>query len=116
MLANLFLGHHEDIWLNKYQRPYVQFYRRFVGDCFCLSNTEDDTLSLFDVLSSQNASIKFIVKKENNIMLAFLDVCINNKDPSCLLTSLHPRNTFTRLLNNLFSFLPCRIRLVLFVH
>ena len=38
------------------------------------------------------------------MMLAFLDVCINNKDPSCLLTSLHPRYTFTRLLNNLFSF------------
>ena len=36
-------------------------------------------------------------------MLAFLDVCINNKDPSCLLTSSHPINTFTRLLNNLFS-------------
>ena len=37
-------------------------------------------------------------------MLAFLDVCINNKDQSCLLASLHPRNTFTRLLNNFFSF------------
>ena len=37
-------------------------------------------------------------------MLVFLDVCINNKDPSCLLTSLHPINTFTQLLNNLFSF------------
>ena len=48
-------------------------------------------------------NIKFIVKKENNMMLAILDVCINNKDPSCLLASLHPRNTFTRLLNNFFS-------------
>ena len=37
-------------------------------------------------------------------MLAFLDVRINNKDPSCLLASLHPRNTFTLLLNNFFSF------------
>ena len=36
VLANLFLGHYENIWLNKYQGPSLYFYRRYVDDTFCL--------------------------------------------------------------------------------
>ena len=42
VLANLFLGHHENIWLNKYQGPSLQFYRRYVDDTFCLFNNEQE--------------------------------------------------------------------------
>ena len=86
VLANLVLGHHENIWLNKYQGPSVQLYRRYVDDTFCLLNTEQDGLSFFDFLNSQHPNIKFTIKKETNQMLSFLDVCVDNKDPSCLLT------------------------------
>ena len=34
VLANLFLGHYENIWLNKYHGPSVLFYRRYVDDTF----------------------------------------------------------------------------------
>ena len=37
-------------------------------------------------------------------MLAFLDVCINNKDPCNLLMSVHRKKTFSGLLTNFFSF------------
>ena len=104
VLANLFLGHHENIWLNKYQGPSVQLYRRYVDDTFCLFNTEQDALSFFDFLNSQHPNIKFTIEKEINQKLSFLDVCVDNKDPSCLLTSLHRKNTFTGLLTNFFSF------------
>ena len=37
-------------------------------------------------------------------MLAFLDVCINNKDPCSLLMSVHRKKTISGLLANFFSF------------
>ena len=104
MLVNLFLGHHEGIWLSQYQDPPIQFYQRYVDDTFCIFNTEHDALSFFHLLNSQHPNIKFTVEKGNNKMLAFLDVFINNKDPSCLFTSLHRKSTFTGLLTNFFSF------------
>ena len=44
------------------------------------------------------------MEKEFTRTLAFLDVCINNKDPSCLITSVYHKKTFTRLLTKFFSF------------
>ena len=44
------------------------------------------------------------MEKEFNRTLAFIDVCINNKDPSCLITSVYHKKTFTVLLTNFFSF------------
>ena len=103
-MANLFLGHHENIWLNKYQGPSLQFYRRYVDDTFCLFNSEQDALLFFDFLNSQHPNIKFTMEKESNKMLAFLDVYINNKDPCNLLMSVYRKKTFTGLLTNFYSF------------
>ena len=44
------------------------------------------------------------MEKEFNWTLTFLDVCINNKDPSCFITSVYHKKTFTGLLTNFFSF------------
>ena len=44
------------------------------------------------------------MEKERNNTLAFLDVFINNKDPSNLKTSVYRKNTFTGLLTDFFSF------------
>ena len=44
------------------------------------------------------------MEKDTNKMLAFLDVCISNKDPCTLLTSVHRKNTFTGLLTAFSSF------------
>ena len=104
--ANQFLGHHENLWFNKYQAPSVHFYQRYVCDTFCLFNTELDTISFFDFLNSQHPNIKVTMEKETNKVLAFLVIFINNKDPSCLLTSMHHKATFTGLLANFFGFTP----------
>ena len=72
VLANLFPGHHENIWLNKYQGPSLQFYRRYVDDTFCLFNNEQDALLSFDFLNSQHPNIKFTMEKDSNKMLAFI--------------------------------------------
>ena len=104
VLANLFLGHYENIWLNNYQGPSVQFYRRYVDDTFCLFKYERDALLFFNFLNSQHPNNKFTMEKETNKMLASLDVCINNKDPCNLLMSVHRKKTFSGLLTNFFSF------------
>ena len=93
VLANLFLGHYESIWLNKYQGPSVLFYRLYVDDTFCLFNTEHDAISFFDFLNSHQPSIKFTMEKETRRVLAFLDICSNNKDLFCLLTSAQSKGS-----------------------
>jgi len=40
VLANLFMGHHERIWLENYKASSILFYRRYVDDTFCLFDTE----------------------------------------------------------------------------
>ena len=104
VLANLFLGHHEHSWLSKYKGPSIQFYRRYVYDTFFLFNDEHDASLFFDFLNSQHDNIKFTMEKEGNNTLAFLDVFINNKDPSNLITSVYRKATFTSLLTDFFSF------------
>ena len=42
VLANLFLGHHENMWFQNYQGPSVPFYRRYVDDTFWAFNTENE--------------------------------------------------------------------------
>ena len=114
VLANLFLGHYENIWLNKYQGPTVHFYRRYVDDTFCLFNTEHDAISFFDFINSQHPSITFTMEKETNKVLAFLDICINNKDPSSLVTPVHRKGTSLDYSLTFLALLLFHIRLVLF--
>ena len=104
VLANLFLGHYEKLWLNMYKCPSVHFYRRYVEDTFCLFNNEDEALLFFEFLNSQLDSIKFTMEKEANNTLAFLDVFINNKDPTNLITSVDRKKISTGLLINSSSF------------
>ena len=104
VLANLFLGHYENLWLKNYQGPFVLFYRRYVDDTFCVFNSENEAKLFFDFLNSQHPNIKFTMEKETNKILAFLDVCIDNNDPSCLKTSTYHKKTFTGLLTNFFSY------------
>jgi len=104
VLANLFLGHHEKIWLKNYQGPFNLVYRRYVDDIFCIFDNENDAKLSFDFINSQHPNIKFTIEKESNKVLAFLDVCIDNNDPYCLKTSTNRKKTFTGLLTNFFSF------------
>ena len=78
VLANLFMGHHEKIWLEQYQGPEVLFYRRYVDDTFCLFHSEQDAIAFFDYINSQHPNIRFMMEKEIDHVLPFLDVLIDN--------------------------------------
>ena len=71
---------------------------------FCIFDNENDAKLFFDFINSQYPNIKFTIEKETNKVLAFLDVCIDNNDPSCLKTSTYRKKTFTGFLTNFFSF------------
>ena len=47
VLANLFMGLQEKIWLEQYQGPRVLFYCRYVDDTFCLFHSEQDAIAFF---------------------------------------------------------------------
>ena len=64
VLANLFMGHHEGIWLENYQTSGILFYRRYVDDTFCLFDTEHDTTLFFDYINDRHPNIRFHMEKE----------------------------------------------------
>ena len=106
VLANLFLGHHEKIWLEQYQGPEVLFYRRYVDDTFCLFHSEQDAITFFDYINSQHPNIRFTMEKEIDHVLPFLDVLINNTHRGSVVTSIFRKKPFTGLLTNYLSFAP----------
>ena len=104
VLANLFMGHHEKLWLENFQGSEILFYRRYVDDTFCLFHSEHDAIIFFDYINSRHPKIRFTMEKEAHHKLPFLDVLVNNNDPNSLLTSVYRKKTFTGLLTNYFSF------------
>ena len=65
VLANLFMGHHQKIWLESYSLFEVLYYRRYVDDTFCLFKSEKDALSFFDYINSRHPNIRFTMEKES---------------------------------------------------
>ena len=100
VLANLFMGHHEKLWLENFQCSKILFYRRYVDDSFCLFHSDHDALIFFDCINSRHPNIRFTMEKELNRKLPFLDVLIDNSDTNSFLTRVYRKKTFTGLLTN----------------
>ena len=66
VLANLFVGHHERIWLENYKASSISFYRRYmyVDDTFCLFDTEHDAALFLDYVNDRHLNIRFTMEKE----------------------------------------------------
>ena len=59
VLAYLFMGHHEKLWLENWQGSEVLFYRRYVEDTFSLFHSENDALLFFNEINSRDPNIRF---------------------------------------------------------
>ena len=92
VLANLFIGYHEQLWLENYDETSVLFYHRYVNDTFCVFHNEHDAILFIDYLNRQHVNIKFTFEKEKNGRLPFLDVSVTT-------TTFH-KTTYTGLLMN----------------
>ena len=104
VLANLLSGHQRKLWLENFHGSTILFYRQYVDDTFCLFNSDRDATIFFDYINSRHPNIKFTMEKQVNHKLPFLDVLIDNHDPSSSLTRIYRKKTFTGLLTNYFSF------------
>ena len=90
------------------------FYRRYVDDTFCLFNNEKDALEFSYYMSDKHPNIRFTMETEVNHKLPFLDVPLDNSNPSSLVTSVFRKSTYTALLTNFLSFapFPCKLGLI----
>ena len=74
-LANVFMCHFENIWLENcpsHFKPIV--YRRFVDDTFVLFRSKDHVEKFRNYLNKQHKNIKFTSEIEDNGSLSFLDI------------------------------------------
>ena len=73
VLANLFMGYYETLWLNTFREREIILYRRYVDDIICLFNCESDADKFFEFLNTQHPYIKFTFEKQVNKQISFLD-------------------------------------------
>ena len=65
VLANLFMGHHEKLWLENFQGSEILFYRRYVDDTFCLFHSEHDAITFFSItLTLDTLTLGLLWKKK----------------------------------------------------
>ena len=105
LLANLFMGFHEQHWIEEATNVKPIFHKRYVDDIFAVFESESGANAFYSYLNTRHENIKFTFEKEKDSKLPFLDILINN-DESDLQTSVFHKKTYTELLLNYFSFVP----------
>ena len=80
ILANLFMGYHEEQWIGNYKHSQLLYYRRYVDDTFCLFHNEQDAMKFLSYLNlnSRHPNIRFTFETQLNEKLPFLDVLVDN--------------------------------------
>ena len=63
VLANLFMGHHEQYCLIQKEALSVLFYNRYVDDIFCIVKTSEQADKFLDILNTRHKNIKFTTEK-----------------------------------------------------
>ncbi|XP_065647894.1 uncharacterized protein LOC136077140 [Hydra vulgaris] len=104
ILANMFIGFHEQTWVNNCSSSTPIFYKRFVDDIIAIFNSEFEAQEFFKHLNRQHKNLRFTMEKEKDNQIPFLDVLINKSNS--LSTSVYHKKTYTGLLQNFFSFAP----------
>lgn len=79
----------------------IIFYRRYVGNTFCLFHSKYDAIIFFDL---RHLNIRFTMEKSVNHKLTFLDILIVSNNPNFSLTIVYRQKIFTGLLTNYLSF------------
>ena len=106
ILANIFLSHHEENWLNKCPIEFkASFYRRYVDDIFVLFESPESAHSFREYMSPKHQNLNFTVEQENIGSLSFLHVKICRKNGK-FVTSVYRKPTFSGVFTNYESFIP----------
>ena len=103
--ANILMGLHESEWLDEYNLDKPKFYLRYVDDILAAFHNEQDSLNFLKFLNNRHPNIKFIIKKQINHSIAFLDVFISGNNQNLTLQTYH-KSTYAGLLLYFKSFAP----------
>ena len=105
-LANIFLCHHEEKWLDSCPKQFkCNYYTRYVDDIFCLFEHENQVNKFHRYLSSRHPSISFSKEIESDSSLSFLDIHVKRGDDE-FSTSVYRKPTFSGLYLNFGAFAP----------
>ena len=102
-LADLFLGHQENFWLETYKVSKILFYWRYVDDNFCVFETERDAPLFFDLFNTRHPNIRFTMDNKVDHKIPFLDVFIHNHSQGPT-TTVFGKRGLSGLLIYYFSF------------
>ena len=104
-LANIFLCHWEEIWIQKCPKQFKpEYYNRFMDDTFLLFSSENHVKKFHKYINTRHKNMTFTFEVEKNNSLAFLDVLVT-RDVT-FVTSLYRKPTFSGLYSNFESFMP----------
>ena len=103
VLNNIFMGFYESKWLNEYNLNKPKFYLRYVDDILAAFDKEEDSLNFLNFLNKRHPNIKFMIEKQINHSIAFLDVFISGINNQNLTLQTYHKSTYTRLLLNFKS-------------
>ena len=103
-LANIFMGFYESKWLNEYNFNKPKFYLRYVDDILAAFKKEQDSLNFKNLLKNKHPNIKFLIEKQVNHSIAFLDVFISGIDNQNLTLQTYHKSIYTALLLSFKSF------------
>ena len=96
-LANAFLAHYEQIWLNDCPDEFKPMYfKRYVDDIFVLFRSRHHIEKFDEYLNTKQTNIKFTNEKALNKSLPFLDVLISQNKKGFTTTVYH-KATFSRV-------------------
>ena len=110
IMANIFLSHHEENWLNKCHIEFKpSFYRKYVNNIFVLFESSESAGSFREYMTSKHQNINFTVERENVGSLSFLDVKICRKNCKFVI-SVYRKPTFSGVFTNYENFIPTKER------
>jgi hypothetical protein len=105
-LANIFLCHKEEQWLNNCPLAFKPiYYRRYVDDIFVLLPHSGCLEDFRNYMSNQHQNINFSSEGEADGSLPFLDVFIS-RHQSIFITSVYRKPTFSGVYTNFDSYIP----------
>ena len=97
------MGFYESKWLNENSLKKPKFYLRYVDNILAAFDKEQDSLNFFNVFNKKHPNVKFMIEKQINYSIAFLDVFISGIDNQNLTLQTHQKLTYTGLLLNFKS-------------
>ena len=71
ILTNLFLGFHEETWLNNFNKADILIYRRFVDETFCVFNSEQDAMLFFESLTLSIPASNLVSRNRTTVNFLF---------------------------------------------